>query len=54
VLIPFHNEELTIASVVRAFRARLPKADIYDNNCSDHTVEWRSQQARFATTSQHW
>jgi Glycosyl transferase family 2 len=41
VLIPCYNEELTIASVVRQFRAQLPNADIYvfDNNSSDGTIE---------------
>jgi len=41
VLIPCYNEELTVASVVREFRALLPDADIYvfDNNSKDRTVE---------------
>jgi glycosyltransferase involved in cell wall biosynthesis len=41
VLIPCHNEELTVAGVVRQFRVHLPSADIYvfDNNSSDKTVE---------------
>lgn len=41
VLIPCLNEEYTIASVVRAFRASLQDADIYvyDNNSTDNTVE---------------
>lgn len=40
VLIPCYNEEKTIASVVRDFRAQLPGADIYvyDNNSTDNTV----------------
>src|SRR5438105_10068559 len=40
ILIPCHNEELTIADVVRDFRAELPQAEIYvfDNNSSDDTV----------------
>ena len=41
VLIPCYNEELTIAKVVRDFRAQIPDADIYvfDNNSTDRTVE---------------
>lgn len=41
VLVPCHNEEQTIASVVRNFRTALPAADIYvfDNNSSDLTVD---------------
>ncbi|MCA1615400.1 MAG: glycosyltransferase [Acidobacteria bacterium] len=41
VLIPCYNEELTVAQVVRDFRAELPDADIYvfDNNSTDRTVE---------------
>jgi glycosyltransferase involved in cell wall biosynthesis len=41
VLIPCYNEELTVAQVVREFRAELPDADIYvfDNNSTDRTVE---------------
>ena len=41
ILIPCYNEELTIAKVVRDFRAELPEAEIYvfDNNSSDRTVE---------------
>ncbi|HEX8662553.1 MAG TPA: glycosyltransferase family 2 protein [Beijerinckiaceae bacterium] len=41
VLIPCYNEELTIASVVREFRAALPQAEVYvyDNNSKDRTVE---------------
>ena len=40
VLIPCFNEEATIATVVRDFRASLPSAAIYvyDNNSSDATV----------------
>jgi glycosyltransferase involved in cell wall biosynthesis len=40
ILIPCHNEEPTIAQVVRQFRAELPGAEIYvfDNNSSDHTA----------------
>lgn len=41
VLIPCHNEELTVAKVVSEFRAELPLAQIYvfDNNSTDRTVE---------------
>ncbi len=41
VLLPCYNEELTIAKVVRDFRAQLPDAEIwvYDNNSSDRSVE---------------
>ena len=41
ILIPCYNEELTIAKVVRDFRAELPDAEIYvfDNNSTDRTVE---------------
>lgn len=39
VLVPCYNEEVTIASVVRDFRAALPDAKIYvyDNNSTDQT-----------------
>ncbi len=41
ILIPCHNEELTIAEVVADFQAELPQADIFvfDNNSTDRTVE---------------
>jgi glycosyltransferase involved in cell wall biosynthesis len=40
LLVPCYNEELTVAEVVRQFRAQLPDADIYvyDNNSTDRTV----------------
>ena len=40
VLLPCYNEEATIASVVRGFRAALPTATIYvfDNNSTDMTA----------------
>jgi glycosyltransferase involved in cell wall biosynthesis len=40
VLVPCYNEERTVASVVAAFRATLPMAEIYvyDNNSRDGTV----------------
>lgn len=41
ILIPCHNEELTVGEVVKAFRAELPSASIYvfDNNSTDKTME---------------
>ena len=41
VMIPCYNEALTIADVVRQFRAALPGAQVYvfDNNSSDNTAE---------------
>jgi glycosyltransferase involved in cell wall biosynthesis len=41
ILIPCHNEENTIAKVVKDFQAQLPGAAIYvfDNCCSDRTAE---------------
>ncbi len=41
VLVPCYNEEASIASVVEAFRAALPAAQIhvYDNNSHDRTTE---------------
>jgi glycosyltransferase involved in cell wall biosynthesis len=41
ILIPCHNEELTIAEVVNGFRGELPQAQIFvfDNNSTDRTVE---------------
>ncbi|MCW8084935.1 glycosyltransferase family 2 protein [Sabulicella glaciei] len=41
VLVPCHNEALTVAEVVRGFRAALPGAVIYvyDNNSTDGTAE---------------
>jgi glycosyltransferase involved in cell wall biosynthesis len=46
VLIPCYNEELTVGTVVRQFRAELPGAGIYvfDNNSIDRT----SEEARVA------
>lgn len=40
VLIPCHNEELTIGEVVRDFRSALPGCSIYvyDNNSTDETI----------------
>jgi len=40
VLIPCHNEELTVAASVREFALELPAARlyVYDNNSSDNTV----------------
>ena len=41
VIVPCHNEERSIASVVAALRAALPEAVVYacDNNCTDKTQE---------------
>jgi glycosyltransferase involved in cell wall biosynthesis len=41
VLIPCHNEQTTVASVVSAFRAALPSASIYvyDNNSTDSSAQ---------------
>ena len=41
VLVPCYNEALTIATIVRDFRACLPDAQVYvfDNNSSDDTVQ---------------
>jgi glycosyltransferase involved in cell wall biosynthesis len=41
VLIPCHNEAVTVGDVVRGFRSQLPQAAIhvFDNNSSDSTVE---------------
>jgi glycosyltransferase involved in cell wall biosynthesis len=46
VLIPCHNEELTIADVVRDFRNALPHCTVYvfDNNSTDATIE-RAREA---------
>ena len=40
VLIPCYNESLTVAKVVRDFKAALPSATVYvfDNNSTDTTV----------------
>ncbi|GAA4814340.1 glycosyltransferase [Nocardioides caeni] len=40
-IVPCHNEELTVAAVVRDLRAALPSATIYvyDNNSTDRTAE---------------
>lgn len=41
VLVPCHNEALTVAAVVEGFRAALPEARIhvFDNNSTDGTAE---------------
>ncbi|RPH96060.1 glycosyltransferase [candidate division KSB1 bacterium] len=41
VLLPCYNEEVTVAKVVKDFRAVLPQASIYvfDNNSTDRTAE---------------
>jgi hypothetical protein len=52
ILIPCHNEESTIASVVRKFRRCLPSATVYvfDNNSSDRTA---AEAARAGATVFH-
>lgn len=42
VLIPCHNEELTIADVVNDFRAAIPscRVYVYDNNSTDNTADY--------------
>ena len=46
VLVPCHNEEASVADVVRGFRRSLPGATVYvyDNNSSDRTAE-RAREA---------
>jgi glycosyltransferase involved in cell wall biosynthesis len=46
VLIPCYNEEVTIARVVRGFRAAVTDAKVfvYDNNSSDGTGARRAQK----------
>jgi len=41
ILIPCHNEEITIGKVIEDFRAQVPDASIYvfDNCCTDRTPE---------------
>jgi len=41
ILVPCHNEEVTIANVVRDFRAQMPNAAVYvyDNNSTDNTAK---------------
>ena len=41
ILVPCHNEEVTIANVVRDFRAQIPHAAVYvyDNNSTDNTAQ---------------
>ena len=43
-LVPFHNEEVAIAKVVRDFRAALPTATIFvfDNSSTDNTAAVRA------------
>lgn len=46
VLIPCHNEEVTIAQVVAEFRKELPSADIYVfDNCSTDATAARAREA---------
>ena len=48
ILIPCHNEELTITEVVVSFRRELPDSDIYvfDNNSTDRTSSLHSPPAQ--------
>ena len=41
VLIPCHNEEITIGEVVSEFRNALPtcRVYVYDNNSTDKTID---------------
>ncbi|WP_370248121.1 glycosyltransferase [Nocardioides sp.] len=45
VIVPCHNEELTVATVVTDLRTALPDAEIYvyDNNSTDRTAELAAQ-----------
>ena len=51
VLIPCHNEAMSIAKVIGDFRAALPRARIlvYDNNSADETVECDVHTRAFET-----
>ncbi len=46
ILIPCHNEEITIGKVIQDFHSKLPDASIYvfDNCCTDRTAEIARQQ----------
>lgn len=46
VLLPCHNEEAAVGATIRAFKAALPKAQIYvyDNNSTDQTAEIAQQE----------
>lgn len=55
VLIPCHNEESAIGSVVESFRAALPSATVYvyDNNSSDRTGEIAAAAGAVVRTESH-
>ena len=54
VLIPCHNEELTIADVVSDFRAALPscRVYVYDNNSTDDTIARAKEAGAIVRTEQ--
>ena len=56
VLIPCYNEEITIGTVVRQFRAELPSAEIYvfDNNSIDRTIEEARTAGAIVTECGHY
>jgi glycosyltransferase involved in cell wall biosynthesis len=55
VLIPCCNEEATIGTVVRDFRAAMPEADVfvYDNNSKDRTVDAAREAGAIVRTERH-
>ncbi len=52
VLVPCYNEQITVANVVRAFRAALPEATVYvyDNNSTDDTVRVAQESGAIVRT----
>jgi glycosyltransferase involved in cell wall biosynthesis len=55
VLLPCHNEGLSIRQVVQSFRAALPSASIYvyDNNSTDNTAS-EARAAGAIVRAEHW
>ena len=55
VLLPCYNEEATIGTVVRDFRAALPAAEVfvYDNNSRDRTMELAQAAGATVRTERH-
>lgn len=55
VLLPCYNEEATIGTVVRDFRAALPAAEVfvYDNNSRDRTMELAQEAGATVRTERH-
>jgi len=55
VLIPCYNEEATIGTVVRDFRAALPAAEVfvYDNNSRDRTMAVAQEAGATVRTERH-